>query len=81
MILILFLLTLQYTVWPGVRHLHKWPGIDQGAHALKQKYHLPLTHGGGGGGRAGSLYATPPPPPSPRVLKDSGAGSAPNKCP
>ena len=32
----------------------------------------------GGGGRAGSLYATPPPP---RALKDSGAGSAPNKCP
>ena len=36
-----------------------------------------------GGGRAGSLYATPPqpPPPPPGVLKDSGAGSAPNKCP
>ena len=34
-----------------------------------------------GGGRAGSLYATPPsPPPPPRVLKDSGAGSATNKC-
>ena len=38
-----------------------------------------------GGGRAGSLYATspsppPPPPPPPRVLKDSGAGSALNKC-
>ena len=38
--------------------------------------------GGGGGGRAGSLYAAPPsPPPPPRVLKDSGAGSATNKCP
>ena len=37
----------------------------------------------GGGGRARSLYATPPsppPPPPPRVLKDSGAGSATNKC-
>ena len=36
----------------------------------------------GGGGRAGSLYATPPSPPPPphRVLKDSGAGSATNKC-
>ena len=34
-----------------------------------------------GGGRARSLYATPPsPPPPPRVLKDSGAGSATNKC-
>ena len=31
-----------------------------------------------GGGRARSLYATPPQPP--RVLKDSGAGSATNKC-
>ena len=30
-----------------------------------------------GGSRARSLYATPPP----RVLKDSGAGSATNKCP
>ena len=37
----------------------------------------------GVGGRARSLYATPPcpPPPPPRVLKDSGAGSATNKCP
>ena len=36
-----------------------------------------LSTGGGGGGRARSLYATPPPP----VLKDSGAGSANDKCP
>ena len=38
-----------------------------------------------GGGRARSLYATPPSPPPPpiplpQVLKDSGAGSATNKC-
>ena len=38
--------------------------------------------GARGGSRARSLYATPPspPPPPPRVLKDSGAGSATNKC-
>ena len=41
-----------------------------------------LRPGSGGGSRAWSLYATPPsPPPPPRVLKDSGAGSALNKCP
>ena len=36
---------------------------------------------GAAGGRAGSLYAPPPPAPRPRVLKDSGAGLATNKCP
>ena len=41
-----------------------------------------MVDGPRGGGRARSLYATPPsPPPPPRVLKDSGAGSATNKCP
>ena len=36
------------------------------------------------GGRPGRVLVCDPPPappPSPRVLKDSGAGSAPNKCP
>ena len=33
----------------------------------------------GGGGRPGPVLVCDPPPP--RVLKDSGAGSATNKCP
>ena len=42
--LILFLLTLQYTVWPGLGAIYR-SGLEStmGHHALKHKYHLPLT--------------------------------------
>ena len=42
--LILFLLTLQYTVWPGWGATYT-SGVEstRGHHALKHKYHLPLT--------------------------------------
>ena len=43
-----------------------------------------LEHAPGGGGAAGPgpcMRPPPSPPPPPWVLKDSGARSAPNKCP
>ena len=66
-----------------VHEFSQWPRgrcLSRSLTYFQNLQHLHTDPGGGGGGRTRSLYATPPQPPPPPVLKDSGAGSATNKC-
>ena len=75
--------------WPaclwraGLFPLRLAQGLDQGL-LDEFLYRLHGMHLAARGGRLGRVLVCDPPPPSPpplRVFKDSGAGSAPNKCP